>query len=112
MVVVTIGVPAGLRGDITRWLSELSPGVYVGKLSARVRDELWTRICGQVGTGGALLVVPARNEQGYEVKTCNYSWKLRDFDGLVFLQRPEGQSAAPTARRRWSKARARLASRR
>lgn len=112
IVVVTVGVPAGLRGDITRWLAEIAPGVYVGNVSRRVRDELWERVRGQVGPGGALLVVPARNEQGYEVLTHNYSWELADFDGLIFLRRPNKGSPEQTQRRKWSKARGRLAARR
>ena len=112
IVIVTIGVPAGLRGDVTRWLAELAPGVYVGKVSRRVREELWERICGQVEQGGALLVAPAKNEQGYEVLTHNYSWTLKDFDGLQLLQRPAGENHPAPKRRRWSKARRRLASRR
>lgn len=112
IVVVTIGVPAGLRGDITRWLAEIAPGVYVGNVSRRVRNELWERVRGQVGPGGALLVAPARNEQGYEVLTHNYSWELVDFDGLKFLRRPNDSGPQQPKRRKWSKARGRLASRR
>lgn len=111
IVVVTIGVPAGLRGDVTRWLVELAPGVYVGKVSRRVREELWERVCAQVERGGALLVAPAKTEQGYEVLTHNYSWNLKDFDGLTLLQRPVGEDRSAPRRRRWSKARRRLASR-
>lgn len=110
IVVVTIGVPAALRGDITRWLAELSPGVYVGKVRRRVRDKLWERICAGAGPGGALLIAPASNEQGYEVVTHNYKWDSVDFDGISFLRRPAEASAPTATRRAWSKARRRRAS--
>lgn len=45
MVVVTLtDCPPKLRGDLTKWLMEINTGVYVGKVSARIREMLWTRI--------------------------------------------------------------------
>ena len=42
MVVITLEkCPLALRGDLTKWLQEISLGVYVGQVSARVRDKLW-----------------------------------------------------------------------
>lgn len=109
IVVVTIGVPAGMRGDITRWLAELAPGVYVGKVSRRVRESLWSRICDGADPGGALLIAPAANEQGYEVLTHNYKWSVTDLDGVSFLKRPLEGSPPVAPRRNWSKARRRRA---
>ena len=31
VVIVLTACPAGLRGHLTRWLLEISPGVFVGK---------------------------------------------------------------------------------
>lgn len=109
IVLVTIGCPAGTRGDVTRWLAEISAGVYVGKLSKRVRDELWQRVCDNAGPDGqVLMIVPAKNEQGYEITTHNYAWKQRDFDGIVFMQRQgDAKSSHLGTKRPWSKARAR-----
>nr|WP_252831049.1 type I-E CRISPR-associated endoribonuclease Cas2e [Bifidobacterium catenulatum] len=44
VVIVLTACPVGLRGDLTRWLLEISPGVFVGHLDARVREKLWERI--------------------------------------------------------------------
>ena len=42
MIVITLtDCPPKVRGDLSKWLLEISTGVYVGNLSARVRDELW-----------------------------------------------------------------------
>jgi CRISPR-associated protein Cas2 len=43
-VVILTAVPPGLRGHLTRWLLEISPGVFVGHISARVRSRMWLRI--------------------------------------------------------------------
>lgn len=87
-VLVLNSVPAGLRGDVTRWFMEIAPGVYVGNLSARARDALWDRILDLVGRGRALMVYPARNEQGYVIRTHQYDWETFDFDGLTLMLRP------------------------
>lgn len=42
MIVVTLTkVPQSLRGDLTKWYQEVQTGVYVGNVSARIRDLLW-----------------------------------------------------------------------
>ncbi len=40
VVIILEKVPAGLRGELTRWLLELKAGVFVGKVSAMVRERL------------------------------------------------------------------------
>ena len=39
VVLVLTACPAGLRGHLTRWLLEISPGVFCGRVSARVRER-------------------------------------------------------------------------
>ena len=61
-------VPRSLRGELTRWMLELKAGVFVGKLSARVRDSFWQLTCSKVGQGAwAILLYSARTEQGFAV---------------------------------------------
>ena len=64
IVLVVTACPAGLRGDLTKWLTELAPGTFVGAPSARVRDLLWERTTELVRDGRALMVYSANNEQG------------------------------------------------
>ena len=45
-------VSPGLRGELTRWLLELKAGVFVGRVSAMVRERLWARACEAMGEGG------------------------------------------------------------
>ncbi|WP_246108214.1 type I-E CRISPR-associated endoribonuclease Cas2e [Saccharothrix saharensis] len=59
---VVAACPTGLRGDLTRWLLEISPGVLVGKVSKRVRDLMWARVIDMVRTGRAIMVHHADNE--------------------------------------------------
>lgn len=86
-VLVLNSVPAGLRGDVTRWFMEIATGVYVGNVSARIRDELWERVLSLAARGRAIMVYPARNEQGYVVRTYQYDWEPEEFDGLTLMLR-------------------------
>ena len=89
MVVITLEkCPLALRGDLTKWLQEISPGVYVGQVSARVRDNLWTRVCAESKSGRATMVFSARNEQHYDFRTHNTLWEPIDFDGIKLMLRP------------------------
>ncbi|MGI6736866.1 MAG: type I-E CRISPR-associated endoribonuclease Cas2e [Anaerovoracaceae bacterium] len=89
MIVLNISnCPSGLRGDLSKWLSEVSTGVYVGKLSARVREELWKRICDNLNNGQATMVFSSNNEQGYKYLVHNTTWKPIDFEGITLMRRP------------------------
>lgn len=89
MVVVTISVcPPKLRGDLSKWLFAISPGVYVGVLTKRVREKLWMRICSMIGTGRATMVYKVHNEQRFEFLTCGTEWKISDYDGIQIMKRP------------------------
>lgn len=86
VVVVLSGAPDSLRGELTLWFAEVSPGVFVGHVSARVRDRLWERICEEIRTGRALMVFSARNEQRYAVRSFGHAREPVDIDGLVLLR--------------------------
>ncbi|MDR1158669.1 MAG: type I-E CRISPR-associated endoribonuclease Cas2e [Oscillospiraceae bacterium] len=88
MVLSLTDCPNALRGDLTRWLFEIDTNVYVGSVSARVRDELWKRVTENAKSGRAVLVYPAKNEQGLEFRVHNNRWEIRDFDGLTLMFRP------------------------
>jgi CRISPR-associated protein Cas2 len=77
-----------LRGDLTLWLSELTVNVYVGNVSAKVRDNLWERVCDNIGSGSAVLAYSTNNEQGYDFRLCNSYRQIRDFDGLKLMFSP------------------------
>lgn len=88
MTVISVkNVPVSLRGDLTRWMQEISTGVYVGNFNARIRDLLWKRVTETTGEGEAVLCYASRNELGYSFKTYNSARKVIDYDGipLVFI---------------------------
>lgn len=86
MVVSLTNCPPKLRGDLSKWLMEINTNVYVGNVSPRVRDALWKRICGNVGSGQATMVFTADNEQHMDFYVHNTSWKPVDYDGIKLMK--------------------------
>jgi len=90
IILVLTAVPPGLRGDLSRWLTEVSPGVFCGRVSRRVRDLLWERVRAGLRGGSAVLVAASGDqEQGYEILTCGRDrWVPDDYDGLTLIRKP------------------------
>jgi CRISPR-associated protein Cas2 len=66
-------VAPSTRGDLSRWMIELKAGVFAGRLSGLVRDNLWER-CLKLAddAGGSLLQVwTTNNEQGFDLRVHN-----------------------------------------
>ena len=75
-----------IRGELTRWFLELKPGVFIGKVNARIRELLWERICETDAAGGAVLAFSAPNEQGFEMKVYGGpKRKVVDFEGVQLI---------------------------
>ncbi|WP_019536642.1 type I-E CRISPR-associated endoribonuclease Cas2e [Paenibacillus ginsengihumi] len=90
MIVLTLtNGPPSLRGELTRWLLEIDTGVYVGRVSARVREQIWHRVQEHVQSGRAIMVFHSgTSEQGLDFRTHNAEWEPIDFDGLKLMLRP------------------------
>lgn len=99
MLVLT-ACPAGLRGFLTRWLMEISAGVFVGKVPARVRDEIWGRVLEMAKDGRAILVFSADTEQGLDFRVHRHEWVPVDNDGLSLMLRPSISAGAGNAQER------------
>ncbi len=90
IVIVLERVPSGLRGELSRWLLEPRAGVFVGTVSAMVRDRLWERACKHARGGSCLLIHPSDTEQGFTMNVCGDPRRtVVDFEGLQLIRRPE-----------------------
>src|SRR5262245_4802084 len=95
MVLVLERVPASLRGELTRWLLEPRTGIFVGNVSAQVRELLWERVRERLRDGGAVLAHNSDAEQGFALRTMgDTSRELIDYDGLALVQIPS-KAAGP-----------------
>jgi CRISPR-associated protein Cas2 len=86
MVLIVERAPAGLRGELTRWLLEPRAGVFVGRVSATVREKLWERTCKGLKGGAAMLIWRTNNEQGFEFQIWgDPSRSVTDWEGLKLV---------------------------
>jgi len=89
LVLIVENVKPSLRGELSRWLFEIKAGVFAGRVSALVRDELWALIEQQLGKGSAVLIYPQRNEQGFSARMLgNPSRSLVDIEGILLVRTP------------------------
>jgi CRISPR-associated protein Cas2 len=96
----------GLRGHLTRWLLEISAGVYVGHVPARVRELMWLRVVELAKDGKAIMIYSTRGEQRLAFKVHRHAWEPVDIDGLTLMRRPSEsrEESVPALRPGWSKA--------
>lgn len=86
MLIVLERVPVGLRGELTRWLLELHAGVFVGRVSAMVREKLWELTCSRIKEGAGFLVYNSDTEQGFTIRTYGITnRRVKDFEGLLLV---------------------------
>jgi CRISPR-associated protein Cas2 len=87
IVLVLENAKPSLRGEISRWLFEIKAGIFAGRVSALVRDELWQLIEQKIDTGSALMVYPQRNEQGFDARMLGSpSRSLVDIEGILLVK--------------------------
>ena len=91
VVIILEKVPTSLRGELSRWLIEPHAGVFVGHVSAMVRERLWMKVCAKLKGGGALMIYSTNNEQRYKMEIFGTTKRhIVDFDGLQLVRIPSG----------------------
>lgn len=87
-VIILENISPGFRGEITQWLLEIKAGVFVGNISAAVRQRLWKKVNDNVSEGAALLLYSAPNEQGFKLEVCRTPERsVIDMEGLYLIKR-------------------------
>lgn len=89
IIMILENVTAGLRGELTRWLIEPKSGVFVGHVSARVRDRLWEKCINRKRSGGVIQIWSTNTEQGYKIRIAgDTSRELVNIEGLQLIKIP------------------------
>ena len=85
-VIILEKVPPSLKGELSRWMVEVSPGVYVGQVSALVRDLLWEKCILYARRGRCHQLYRTNTEQGFAIRMHgDTSRAVVDFDGLQLV---------------------------
>ncbi|EJK0524128.1 type I-E CRISPR-associated endoribonuclease Cas2 [Salmonella enterica] len=83
LVVVTENVPPRLRGRLAVWLLEIRAGVYVGDVSAKLREMIWQQVSVLTDEGNVVMAWATNTESGFEFQTFGENRRIPvDLDGL------------------------------
>ena len=86
LVVVTENVPPRLRGRLAVWLLEIRAGVYVGDVSAKIREMIWQQISVFAEEGNVVMAWATNSESGFEFQTFGENRRIPvDLDGLRLI---------------------------
>jgi len=86
LVIVTENVPPRLRGRLAVWLIEIRAGVYVGDLSAKVREMIWQQVEVGIEEGNAIMTWSTNTEAGFDFLTLGENRRLPvEIDGLKLV---------------------------
>ncbi len=90
IVMILETVPVSLRGELTRWLIEPHPGVFVGHVSAMVRDQLWQKCYKRLNKGGGILQIWTTNtEQKFQMRAFGMTTReIVEHEGLQLVRIP------------------------
>jgi CRISPR-associated protein Cas2 len=86
LVIVLEGAPARLRGRLAVWLLEVRAGVYVGRASRRLREEIWQNVEAGIEEGNAVMMWQTNTEFGYDFATCGKNRRYPEHvDGAILV---------------------------
>lgn len=86
LVIVTENVPPRLRGRLGVWLVEIRAGVYVGDLSRKVREMIWSQVEAGLGEGNAVMAWSTNTESGFDFATLGKNRRMPvELDGLKLV---------------------------
>ena len=86
VVTVVENAPPRLRGRLAIWLLEVRAGVYIGKVSRRVREMIWEQIEVGIGEGNAVMAWTTNTESGYDFLTFGMNRRIPvEMDGIKLV---------------------------
>jgi CRISPR-associated protein Cas2 len=89
VIMILEKVSPSLRGELTRWLLEARTGVFIGHVSAMVRDRLWDKCCRSRGVGGVLQAWSTNNEQRFTMRSHgDTSRRIVEIEGVQLVMIP------------------------
>lgn len=86
LVIVVENAPSRLRGRLAVWLLEIRAGVYIGKVSQRIREMIWSQVCDGIDEGNAVMAWSMNTESGYDFLTMGANRRIPvEMDGLKLV---------------------------
>lgn len=64
-----VGACEQVNGRLQRRMLELRPGLFVGNLPVKIRDEIWMMILEDRAILSGIMIYPSRQEGGYALRS-------------------------------------------
>ena len=86
LVIVVENAPPRLRGRLAVWLLEIRAGVYVGKVSRRIREMIWNQVEKGLESGNAVIAWSTNSEGGFDFQTIGENRRIPiEMDGIKLV---------------------------
>lgn len=86
LVIVVENAPPRLRGRLAIWLLEIRAGVYVGKVSRRVREMICDQVEKGIEDGNAVMAWSTNTESGFDFFTIGKNRRIpKEMDGIKLV---------------------------
>ena len=86
LVIVVENAPPRLRGRLALWLLEVRAGVYVGKVSRRIREMIWDNVEKAIEDGNAVMAWSTNTESGFDFMTLGANRRIpKEMEGLKLV---------------------------
>lgn len=86
LVIVIENAPPRLRGRLAVWLLEIRAGVYVGKVSRRVQEMIWSQVEHGIEEGNAVIAWSTNSERGFDFNTIGENRRIPvEMDGIKLV---------------------------
>ena len=86
LVIVVENAPPRLRGRLALWLLEVRAGVYMGKVSRRVREMIWDSVEKGISEGNAVIAWSTNTESGFDFMTLGANRRIPvEMDGIKLV---------------------------
>ncbi len=91
IVMILERMTPALRGELTRWLIEPHPNVFVGHVNAMVRERLWEKCCKMTGSiGGVVQIWSTNTEQHFAMRMHGITQRsIVELEGLQLVRIPD-----------------------
>lgn len=93
LVIVVEKAPARLRGRLALWLLEIRAGIYVGKVSRKTREMIWSNLVSGIEDGNAVMAWSINTESGFDFMTLGANRRMpKEMEGIKLVSfLPEGR---------------------
>lgn len=89
LVMILEKVPVSLRGELSRWMIEPRAGVFVGHVSALVREKLWEKCFDKSQAGGVIQIWSTNTEQHFALRMVGDTSRLLiETEGMQLIKIP------------------------